>query len=54
MRLALEEAYPDAIDQASLEVEEGRYDLDELTQIVNREDILNQAMALILAKDAAQ
>lgn len=53
LRLALEEAYPDAIDQASLEVEEGCYDLDELAQIVNREDILNQAMALIFAKDIA-
>ncbi len=48
LRLALEEAYPDAIDQASLEVEEGRYDPNELEQMVNREKILNQAMILII------
>lgn len=48
LRLALEEAYPVAINKASLEVEEGRYKPDELEQIVNKEDILNQAMVLIL------
>ena len=45
---ALEEAYPDAIDRASLEVAEGRYEPDELERMVNREDVLNQAMMLIL------
>ena len=44
----LEEAYLNAIDEASLEVEEGRYLPEELEQIVNREDILDRAMALIL------
>lgn len=48
LRLALEEAYPVAINKASLEVEEGRYEPDELEQMVNKEDILNQAMILIL------
>ena len=48
LRLALEEAYPAAINKASLEVEEGRYEPDELEQMVNKEDILNQAMKLIL------
>jgi hypothetical protein len=43
----LEEAYLNAIDQASLEVEEGRYEPEELEQLVNREDILDRAMALI-------
>ncbi len=43
----LEEAYLNAIDQASLEVEEGRYDSQELEQKVNRIEILNQAMNLI-------
>ncbi|EAW36881.1 DUF29 family protein [Lyngbya sp. PCC 8106] len=43
----LEEAYLNAIDQASLEVEEGRYDPQELEEIVNREELLNQAMKLI-------
>lgn len=47
LRLALEEAYPVAINKASLEVE-GRYEPDELEQIVNKENILNQAMILIL------
>lgn len=51
LRLALEEAYPEAIDRASLEVEEGRYQSDELVQIVNRENILNQAMLLIIASE---
>ena len=46
--LALEEAYPAAINKASLEVDEGRYEPDELEQLVNKEDILNQAMILIL------
>ena len=44
----LEEAYLNAIDEASLEVEEGRYLPEELEQIVNREDVLDRAMALIL------
>jgi len=48
LRLALEEAYPAALNKASLEVEEGRYDPEELEQMVDREDILNQAMVLIL------
>ena len=48
LRLALEEAYPAALNRASLEVEEGRYYPDQLEQIVNREDILNQAIVLIL------
>ena len=43
----LEEAYINAIDEASLEVNEGHYDAEELEQLVNREEILNRAMALI-------
>ncbi|GET37911.1 DUF29 family protein [Microseira wollei] len=42
----LEEAYLNAVDQASLEVEEGRYEPEELA-LLNREEILNQAMSLI-------
>lgn len=48
LRLALEEAYPAALNRASLEVEEGCYTPEELDIIVNRENILNQAMVLIL------
>ena len=43
----LKEAYLNAIDQASLEVEEGRYEPQELEQLVNQEELLNQAMKLI-------
>ncbi len=47
LRLALEEVYPDAIDKAAIEVEEGRYDTAILEKMVNREEILSQGMALI-------
>ncbi|MBE9142737.1 DUF29 family protein [Planktothrix mougeotii] len=45
---ALEAAYPDAIDQASLEVEEGRYQSEELEKMVNKQEIINRALGLIL------
>jgi hypothetical protein len=48
LRLALEEAYPTAIDQASLEVEEGRYEPEELAHKVNPESLINQALTLIV------
>ena len=44
----LEEAYLNAIDEASLEVEEGRYETEELEKLVNKEEILNRALALLL------
>ncbi len=44
----LEEAYFNAIDQASLEVKEGEYKPDELEMLVDREGIINQALGLIL------
>lgn len=44
----LEEAYLNAIDEASLEVEEGRYEAAELEQRVNKEEILTRALSLIL------
>lgn len=47
----LEEAYLNALDEASLEVEEGRYLPDELEQLVNKEDILNHALALVLPSE---
>lgn len=47
LRLALEEAYPDAIKSASLEVKEGLDDSDTLEQMINQDDIINQAMSLI-------
>lgn len=44
----LEEAYLNAIDEASLEVEEGHYESDELEQMVNREEIIHCALGLIM------
>ena len=43
----LEEAYLNAIDQASLEVEEGHYETEELEKLVNQQEILNHALALL-------
>jgi hypothetical protein len=43
----IEEAYLNAIDEASLEVAEGRYEVRELEKLVNREEIINLAMNLI-------
>jgi Domain of unknown function DUF29 len=43
----LEEAYLNALDEASLEVEEGRYDPEELEQLINKDEIINRALALI-------
>ncbi|MBD2607242.1 DUF29 family protein [Scytonema hofmannii FACHB-248] len=49
----LVEAYLNAIDQASLEVEEGRYELEELEKLVNQEKILNRALGLILPGESS-
>lgn len=51
LRIALEEAYLQAINEASLEVEGGRYEPEELENLVNQEEILNRALALILAQE---
>ena len=47
LRSALEEAYPSALDYASLEVEEGRYEPEELEIKIDRQELLNRAFALI-------
>lgn len=44
---AIEEAYPQAVNKAPLEVEEGRYEPTELETLVNREELINRAMTLI-------
>jgi hypothetical protein len=49
----LVEAYLNAIDQASLEVEEGRYEPEELEKLVNQEEILNRALGLILPGESS-
>lgn len=43
----LEEAYLNAIDQASLETLDGRYDANELGEIIDQSKILGQALRLI-------
>jgi hypothetical protein len=43
----LQEAYLNAIDQASLEVEEGRYQSEDLEQSIGKEEIFARALALI-------
>ncbi|MFB2920158.1 MULTISPECIES: DUF29 family protein [Aerosakkonema] len=47
LREVLEAAYPMAIDKASLEVAEGIYETEELENMVNREEIIDRALALI-------
>lgn len=49
----LAEAYLNAIDQATLEVEEGRYEPEELEKLINREEIINRALALILPGESS-
>jgi hypothetical protein len=48
LRLVLEEAYPSSLDNASLEVDEGRYNPEELEAKINCEEILDRALNLIL------
>ena len=43
----LQEAYLNAIDEASLKIEQGRYYPEELEQLVHQEEIINRALALI-------
>ncbi len=47
----LENAYRLAINKASLEVEEGRYEPEELEHLVNKEEILNRGLNLILQQE---
>ncbi|MDC0833060.1 DUF29 family protein [Geitlerinema sp. CS-897] len=47
LREVLEEAYLNAIDLASLEVAEGRYEPEELSELVNREELLDRTLTLI-------
>jgi hypothetical protein len=44
----LEDAYESALDQASLEAFEGRYEADEIAIMIDRNTIINQALTLIL------
>ncbi|RCJ14701.1 hypothetical protein A6S26_10505 [Nostoc sp. ATCC 43529] len=53
LRETLEEAYLNAIDEASLEVEEGRYEVQELEKLVNAKEIINNALSLILPEESS-
>jgi hypothetical protein len=44
----LEDAYQSALDQASLEAFENRYEADEIATMIDRNTIINQAFTLIL------
>lgn len=46
----LAEAYLNAIDEASLEVKEGLYEAEELEKRVNKSEIINHALDLILSE----
>jgi hypothetical protein len=48
LRETLEEAYPSAIDAASLEVEEGVYSTFELEQKVSQDEVIAKALGLIV------
>ena len=43
----LQEVFNDAIDQASLEVADGKYDYEQLSALVDKNFIIDQAMSLI-------
>ena len=47
----LEAAYLNAIDEASLEVSEGRYEPEQLEKMVNKQAILDRALSLILSPE---
>ncbi|MFM7364894.1 MAG: DUF29 family protein [Cuspidothrix sp.] len=48
LQATLEDAYQSALDQASLEAFEGRYEADEIATMIDRNTIINQAFTLIL------
>ncbi|MCG6134801.1 MAG: DUF29 domain-containing protein [Nostoc sp. LLA-1] len=45
----LQDAYESALRKAALEVYEGKYSADELSEVVNQESIIQEALNLILA-----
>jgi len=47
----LEDAYKSALRKASVEAFEGRYEIDEITQMVDKEIILENALHLILSQE---
>jgi len=51
LRQVLETAYQLAINKASLEVEEGRYEPEELENLVNKDQMIDRALSLILPSE---
>ncbi|HIK09615.1 MAG TPA: DUF29 family protein [Oscillatoriaceae cyanobacterium M33_DOE_052] len=51
LRLALAEAYAEAINQASLEVANGIYEVEELSRMVDENVIIERGLGLILAAE---
>ncbi|MEM8717872.1 MAG: DUF29 family protein [Cyanobacteria bacterium P01_G01_bin.39] len=49
LKEVLQEAYLNALDGASLEVAEGHYDAEELEIMINRQEILDRALVLIMS-----
>ena len=47
LRLAIEEAYVEAVDWAAMEIQEGRYQPEELSRLLQSSLIIDQAMQLI-------
>ncbi|MDJ0599594.1 MAG: DUF29 family protein [Crocosphaera sp.] len=47
LRETLEDAYASALRQAAIEAFEGRYEAEELAEMVNKTNIIDQAMDLI-------
>ncbi len=47
----LEEAYLNAVDAASLEVAEGRYEAKELETAISHEEIIDRALVLIMSPE---
>ncbi|MBC6476455.1 MAG: DUF29 family protein [Hormoscilla sp. GM7CHS1pb] len=54
LRLTLEKAFRQAINKASLEIDEERYEVRVLEQMVDREEILDRALALILQSEGVR
>ena len=48
LRETLEDAYVSALRQAALEAFEGKYEVEELAEMVNKTTIIDEAMGLIL------
>ena len=53
LRETIEEAYEIALDAAASEAFEGRYEASELAAMVDRQEIINQAIALVSAANVS-